>query len=171
MNIVAQIFRFIAIGSSLVIYQQKKRKNILIFKSVQDICWFIHYLILAAYSAAATSGICFVRAQVYSSEKTIFKMKIWLFLFLGFYIVSAVLTWNGAFSIFPALSSSLSTVAFWLKNVNHTKIISILASLSTLVYNINVAQSVAVYVGVTFTITSALSSLIITYINRKRDKK
>ena len=171
MNIIAQIFGFIAIGSSLVIYQQKKRKNILIFKSVQDICWFSHYMILAAYSAAATSGICFVRAMVYNSEKPFLKKKIWLFVFLVFYITSAIFTWNGIFSIFPAFSSSLSTVAFWLKNVNYTKMLSIVASLSTLVYNINVSQSVAVYVGVTFTITSSLTSLIITYLNGRRCEK
>lgn len=168
MNYIAQIFGFIAIGSSLVIYQQKKRRNILIFKSVQDICWFAHYMILSAYSAAATSAICFIRAQIYNSDRPIFKKKIWILVFLIFYAVSAAFTWNGIFSLFPALSSSLSSIAFWLKNVNHTKILSIVASLSTLVYNVNVSNSVAVYVGVTFTITSALSSLIIAYIKKRR---
>ena len=171
MNLIAQIFGFIAIGSSLVIYQQKKRKNILIFKSVQDVCWFSHYMILAAYSAAATSGICFVRAMVYNSERPFFKKKIWLFVFLLFYITSAIFTWNGVYSIFPAFSSSISTIAFWLKNVSYTKMLSIVASLSTLVYNVNISHSVSVYVGVTFTITSALFSIIVTYIKCRRCQK
>ena len=161
MNIIAQILGGGAVLSSLIIYQQKKRSRLLIFKLIQDVCWCLHYLILNAYSAAATSFICISRSVVYvNNDKKIFSSRLWLLFYVLLYAVSAVITWQGIFSIFPAVSSILSSIGFWLKNVRHTKMISICASLCSLIYNINVSHSVAVYVGVTITVTTSLFSII-----------
>ena len=84
-----------------------------------------------------------------------------LLLFLLLYAVSALLTWKSIFSILPAISSSISTVAFWMKNPKHTKILAIFAALCTLSYNITVANSVSVYIGVSITILTSVTSLLI----------
>lgn len=171
---IAQSVGCIAVVTSLIIYQRKTKKGILAFKLVQDICWLTHYLLIAAFPAAATSGLCICRGFIfYHSDKKIGKSFWWLPIFLTLYAVSAILTWKNAFSIFPAISSSLSTVAFWMKDPRKTKLISILASLCTLTYNITQAHSIIVYVGVTFTILSAANSLILTRKSRtvNDDKK
>ena len=161
MNVVIQAFGFMAVTSSLIIYRQKTRKRILSFKLLQDVCWFLHYLLLGAYSAAATSFLCISRSAVYyNNDKKIFASKLWLALYVTLYAISAALTWKGPFSIFPALSSTLSSIGFWLKVPRYTKVISICASLCTLIYNINVSHSIAVYIGVSFTILSASTSVI-----------
>lgn len=160
MREIAQIFGAVAILSSIVIYQQKTRKRLLSFKLVQDVCWCIHYLILGAYSAAATSFICTSRSVIYyNNDKPIFASKLWLLIYICLYAVSAVFTWNGIFSIFPAMSSILSSIGFWVKQPIRTKAISVCASACTLVYNINVSHSAMVYIGVTLTISSALISI------------
>jgi len=164
---IAQAIGGIAVVTSLIIYQRKTRKGILAFKVLQDVCWLTHYLLIAAFSAAATSGLCICRGLIfYHSDKKIGKSAIWLPIFLCLYAVSAILTWKNAFSIFPAISSSLSTVAFWMKDPRHTKAISIAASLCTLTYNITQAHSLIVYVGVSFTILSATASLLTPFFKR-----
>ncbi|MBQ9099715.1 MAG: YgjV family protein [Clostridia bacterium] len=165
---IAQGFGVVAVTMSLIIYQRKTRKGILTFKTVQDLSWLTHYLLIAAFPAAATSALCLCRAFVfYNQDKKFGKSILWLPFFIILYAVSAVLTWSNIFSIFPAISSSLSTVAFWMKEPRHTKMLAILASLCTLIYNIMQAHSITVYIGVTFTITSALVSLLMPLFRKK----
>lgn len=43
----AQFFGFAAIVDSFFIFQQTKRRNMLILKVLQDLLWLIHYVLLA----------------------------------------------------------------------------------------------------------------------------
>ena len=159
---VAQAFGAIAICCSLLIYSRNDRKKLLIFKCIQDLCWCTHYLLLGAFSAVATSGLCIGRSMAfYGNPKKQRKSKLLLVLFLVLYAISAALTWKNAFSILPALSSSISTFAFWMKEPRHTKMLAILASWITLSYNITVTHSPSVYVAVTFTTLTSVVSLIV----------
>ena len=161
MELLAQVFGFTAIADSFFIYQQTKRRNILILKILQDLCWMIHYALLSCWSAAATSMICTFRGVVfYNNDKKWGKSIFWLFGFVSLYIVSSIFTWTDFFCLFPALGSSLSAVAFWMKNPRHTKILSLFASACSLTYNITHSQSPAVYIGVCITVTSCIISLI-----------
>lgn len=166
---VAQIFGAAAIIDSFIIFQQTDRRRLLALKMLQDICWLTHYLMLSAFSAAATSAICFFRGIVfYNNSKKWASSKWWLFGFITLYAVSAVLTWEDIFCIFPALSSTLSAIAFWVKDTRNTKLISIGASSSTLVYNITHSRSIPVYIGIAMTISSSIISLIRTAKSKKR---
>lgn len=60
----AQFFGFAAIVDSFFIFQQTKRRNMLILKVLQDLLWLVHYVLLACWSAAATSLICAFRGIV-----------------------------------------------------------------------------------------------------------
>lgn len=158
---IAQLFGALAISCSLLVYSRKSRNKLLIFKCVQDVSWLLHYLILSAFSAAATSGLCIFRSVAFYGSPKKKEKGVWvLFLFIFLYAVSACLTWKNIFSLLPAISSSVSTLAFWMKNPKHTKMLAILASSVTLAYNITVAHSLAVYIGVAITIFTSIISLI-----------
>lgn len=158
----AQIFGALAIGCSLIIYSRNDRKKLLIFKCIQDLCWCAHYLILGAFPAVFSSALCVGRSVAfYGNPKKEQKSKWILVLFLVLYASSAALTWKNMLSILPALSSSVSTFAFWMKEPRYTKMLAILASLITLSYNITLVHSVSVYVAVTLTILTSVVSLII----------
>ena len=169
MYVVTQLFGITAVAMSLIIYSRKTRIKILAFKLVQDVCWFVHYLLLGTYPAAATSFLCISRSVVYANNhRKFFASKIWLLVYVLLYAASAVLTWKSVFSIFPAVSSILSAIGFWLKTPRRTKTVSIFASLCSLVYNITTAHSPAVYIGVTFTITTSLYSIVRESMETKR---
>ena len=161
MTTVAQIFGFLALSASLIIYRQKKRQKLLYFKLFQDVMWCIHYLLLGAASAAATSALCITRSAVYAnSSKRFFPLRVWIPIYVALYAGSAALTWSSVFSLFPALSSILSSIGFGLRQPRHTKIVALFASACTLVYNIAVAHSPAVYLGLTFTVCTSVYSLV-----------
>ena len=169
---IAQLFGFAAIGCSLLIYSRKKRGSILGFKLVQDVCWAMHYLLLGAFSAMATNLICALREVAFRSKRERISRNVVVFAgFLLFYALSAVVTWQNAFSILPACSSIFSTVAFRIRSPRKMKLLAIPSSLCTLAYNIAVSHSVSVYVGVTFTLSTLAASLIgESLANQKRNR-
>lgn len=166
-QILAQVFGFGALLTSIVIYSRKNKKSMLICKAVQDSLWGIHYLLLACYSAAGTSAVCIVRSFVFYHRDKQRKAVWWVLVFFAFYAVSAALTWQNAYSLLPALASCTSTVAFFMKKPEHTKMLQIVASLITLSYNILQSHSLTVYFGVAITVTTAVISLIQYYKNQK----
>lgn len=96
----------------------------------------------------------------YNNDKKWAKSSLWLAGFIGMYLVSAVLTWEDIFCLFPAVSSCLSAVAFWVKDPRHTKILTIFSSASSWVYNMFHGQSLSVYIGLTITVVSSVISLL-----------
>lgn len=134
-------------------------------KQVQDICWLTHYLILGCGSAAAASFLCVSRSSVfYLCDKKGVTSRIPLYIYIVLYAISAVLTWKSIFSIFPALASIFSAVAFWCGNHIKTKLLTFCASSSTLVYTIAVSHSAAVYAGL------ARDGFIVGFIPRANSK-
>jgi len=168
---IAQVFGFGAIGCSLLIYTRKKRGSLLLLKLVQDLCWSMHYFLLGAYSAMASNLICATRETVYYNKNPKISRSIPLFaLFIVFFVLSAILTWKSVFSIFPAMSSIFSTIAFRIKRPRLMKLMVLPSSFCTLIYNITVSHSVSVYVGLCITLSSLTYSLISDMIQSKNQK-
>lgn len=168
-QVIAQFFGLGALIISAVIYSRKNRSSLLLFKALQDILWGIHYLLLSCWSAAAASAICISRSLIFcNSDKKWAKNKLWVFVYIGFYMISAVVTWQNIYSILPTIASCTSTVAFSLNRTEHTKIVQIAASLITLTYNILQSHSVTVYLGVALTVTTASISLYKHYTQKRK---
>jgi hypothetical protein len=51
-------------------------------------------------------------------------------------IVTGIFTWENAWSILPVIGSILSTVALWMKDGKHIRMISLLVGPCWLVYNL-----------------------------------
>ena len=168
---IAQVFGFGAIGCSLLIYTRKKRNALLIFKLVQDLFWTAHYGLLGAYSAMASSLICASRETVYYNKNPKISKSVPLFAgFLLFFALSAVVTWKNIFSIFPAMSSIFSTIAFRIKHPRLLKLMALPSYACTLIYNVAVAHSISVYIGLSITLSSITYSFIRDAIASKKAK-
>lgn len=163
-----ELVGFAAIFLAIVMYQQNDRKKLIFFKLLIDILWVVHYLPLNRYTIVLTSCINILREFVfYNKEKPFFKSRIWVALFIGAYAVSPILTWRDIFSIFPPISSIITSIALWCDSVKRTKIISLCVAISQLVYGIS-ANSLA---NISNEILS-ISSIIVSFIrNRFKNKK
>ena len=121
-SIIAQIFGVAGIAAFIMLYQFNSMKKVLKTKMVMDVLWAMHYLLLGATSAFAVNAICLVRECVFiNDDKKIFKSRIWLWIFIAFNIISAILTWKGYFSILPAMTSTLATISFNILSYSHRK--------------------------------------------------
>lgn len=132
-----KIVGYIAIVASMLIYQQKTRKNLLISKAVTDALWIIHYFLLGAYTGAVVTCVALVREVVFfRSDWRDKNSKPILVLFLCISVVCSVLTWGGIFSIFAMLGSMLSIVSFWLGEPKVSRIMAFPISCCMLIYGV-----------------------------------
>lgn len=168
MENIGQIIGFAAMAVSILIYLQRKRRNILALKLSTDVLWALHHLLISSYTAAATTAIAIFREIVfYNYDNKWAKSKWWCAGFSAVFVLAAILTWKDAFSIIPAVSTVLTTVAFGSKRVFVTRIFAFLASVGMLIYGQHY-HSAAIIVNEIFTESSIIVSFIISYYMKRK---
>ena len=157
----AQLLGIIGTVITLVCFHWNKRKNILRNKLIIDIIWGAHYLLLGAYAGFCTNMVCLMRELVFlNNDKKLFQSRIWLVVFVLCNWVCAVCTWDGVFSLLPALASTLATYSFWQKRVRTTRLIALANNGIMLTYDL-FADSYAGILNEVLAFCSTLSALLI----------
>ena len=162
------IFGALGVAANILIYQLKSGKKILLSKMFSDFFWVLHYVCLSAFSGAAIAGIGFIRDGVFlHQDKKWAQSSLWLWLFLILSVVSAYFTWNGIFSLLPAVASVLLIISLW---KNKPMLICVLAfpiSTLMLIYNIYCNS----YFGIANEILTLISAFIGVIKNKKQQKE
>lgn len=138
MALAGKIAGYLAIVTSVIIYQQKTRSRLLIFKGIADILWIAHYLLLGAYTGAAVTGVALVREILFfKTDRKSSRGKIALVFFLCASVCSSILTWGSIFSIFALMGSLISIVSFWIGEPKLSRILSFPISVCMLTYGVS----------------------------------
>ncbi|MBQ8303991.1 MAG: YgjV family protein [Clostridia bacterium] len=160
MKIIAQLVGFLGIIISFIIYQQKDRKKLLVWKLVSDTVWMLHYALLGAYSAVAVTIIGVIRETVYLNEgKKWANKKFWIVIFCLINALFAFYTWKGLFSLLPTIASLIAVVSFAMRKPKITRFFSFPISFCMITYDF-FTGSIAGIANETFTITSSIIGLI-----------
>lgn len=171
MREIGQIIGYVAMFVSIMIYFQRKRKNVLMLKLTTDVLWATHHLMIASIPAAATTTFAIFREIVfYNYDKKWAKSTWWKVFFSTGFVIAALLTWKDYFSIVPAIASVLSTIAFGSKKLSVTKIFAFLSSVGMLIYGIHYGSSATV-VNECITEASIIISAFVSIVLLKRNKK
>lgn len=158
--LVGEIAGYIAIVASVLIYQQKTRKNLLISKAVTDVLWIIHYFLMGGYTGAAVTCVALVREVVFfRSDWRNKNSKLILVVFLCISAVCTALTWDGVFSIFAMLCSMLSIVSFWIGEPKVSRIMAFPISGCMLIYGV-ANGSVAVLINEVLVMISSVIGIL-----------
>lgn len=138
---------YAAIAASVLIYQQKSRSGLLIWKAISDVLWIVHYFLLGGYTGAAVTCVALMREIVFfNSDRHSKKGKILLLCFLCISIACSVLTWGSVFSLFAMVGSMLSIVSFWIGEPKVSRIMAFPISACMLTYGVS-NGSVAVLIN------------------------
>lgn len=135
--ILGQIIGIAAILVSSVIYVQPKRKLVIFLKLITDFLWIAHHLMIGSYTAAATTSAAVFRELIFMQNKKWAKNKVWLYIFSAVFVLSAFFTRKDFFSVFPVVSSILSTVAFFSTDMKKIRIFGFASSVGMFVYGIH----------------------------------
>ena len=145
---------------SVIIYQQKTRKGLLICKACTDVLWIMHYCLIGGFTGAAVTGIALVREIVFITKGSQSKAgRISLPFFLGLSVICSLLTWANGYSLFAMLGSLMSIVSFWIGEPRLSRILSFPISACMLIYGLS-NGSTAILVNEVLVITSSAIALL-----------
>lgn len=136
--IAAQLVGFAGAVTYFLVFQMKKRKNILGLNVLAASIFVLHFFLLGAYTGAAMNVVCALRCVIYYyNDKKWAKSKIWLAVFIGVSVVLGVLTWSDTYSVLPLASMIITSVSFWLKNEKHIRLLTLPSPPCWIIYNIH----------------------------------
>ena len=171
MKLIPQFIGLLAVATFLLSYQQKKRKNIILFNVISRCLYILQYLLLGAFSGAVLDILGAVASVVAGKKHTglIKKHLTLVILLMNGLIVAAGLTiaiinqsWLDLFSLAGVL---FHTGAFWLSSEKIIRRISLAGSPFWFVYNF-LSHAYGSAVGDLLTMGSILLAMY-----RHREKK
>lgn len=171
MKLIPQLIGLLAVAMFLISYQQKKRKNIILFNVISRCLYILQYLLLGAFSGAVLDILGAVASVVAGKKHTdgIKKHLPLVILIMDGLIVAAGLaiaflnrSWLDLFSLTGVL---LHTGAFWLNSEKIIRRISLAGSPFWFVYNL-LSHAYGSAVGDLLTMGSILLAMY-----RHREKK
>ena len=168
MKIIAYIFGIIGIACTVILYQQKKSKSLLVYKLIIDLVWLMHYAFLGAFSGAVVCIIAALRELIFvKRDRTKRSGIIWLPIFIVVAIVSTILTWDNIFSVLTCIASCIAVVSFFIAKPKLSRIFVFPISACMLVYDIAFG-SIPGIVNECFAITSSAVGIFRHDIGKKK---
>ena len=160
MDLTIQLIGCIGIVASMISFQCKKHRSILLFRTLNEAIFALQYILLGAYTGAAMNLVGCVRNSVFSNQvKKGKKTTASTVVFCVLFIASGILMWQGPKSILIIVAKALSTVAYGNKNPTVVRAITFLTCSSWLVYNCCVG-SVAGVLCEAFTLVSLIIGIV-----------
>ncbi len=139
MILFAQIIGAFAVITFLLSYQQKKRKNIIVWNATSRILYILQYLILGAFEGVVLDilgTVSSVAAQ--KKDSKIIKNNL-IFFIIGInllILIAGLFLYENIFSLFPIVGVILHTSAFWITEEKIIRRVSFIGSPFWLVYNL-----------------------------------
>lgn len=161
-------FGVLGIITTVIIYQQRQHRGMLLWKLATDLSWLVHYLLLGANSVAAVTVVAILRSIILLCRKYRWaQSKAWLWVFLSSSLFLSILAWKDWTSLLTTIASPACIIAYWIGNPKLTRIISIPAALMFLV-NVAVNGSLWGTLCESFLLVSAVVGLF--YLDLRKDK-
>lgn len=156
MLIYAQIVGLLAVASFLLSYQQKKRKNIIIWNSASRCLYIAQYIMLGAFEGAVLDILGTVSSVVAGKKDSKFVKKYLKLCFIAINLIIVavgLLLYENVFSLFPIVGVVLQTSAFWITREKIIRRVSFIGAPFWLVYNL-VSQAYGSAIGDVLTMVS-----------------
>ncbi len=137
MEILIQLIGVLGIVASIVSFQCKKRKNILLFRTLNEMLFAVQYIFLGAYTGAAMNIVGCLRNVIFQKQNgRDRKSRLSVALFCMAFILFGILAWDGGKSLLIIAAKVLSTVAYGNSNTTVTRVLILFTSSGWLIYNV-----------------------------------
>ncbi len=162
-----QFFGVLGLLTTVMVYQQKENRKMLLWKMATDTVWVIHYCMLGAYSVAVVTIVAILRSAILLCQNHAWaRSRIWLWVFLGSSLLLSILAWKDWTSLLTTVGSLACIIAYWIGIPRVTRIISLPAGAMFLV-NVALNGSLWGTLCESFILASALIGIIRLDIRKK----
>ncbi|MBR2884324.1 MAG: YgjV family protein [Clostridia bacterium] len=139
MKLFAQMVGLFAVMSFLLSYQQKTRKNIIVWNVTSRCLYIAQYIMLGAFEGAVLDVLGTISSVVAQNKdkKLIRKyLKLFVIVINLIILVAGLFLYENIFSLFPIIGVILHTSAFWISEEKTIRRMSFGGSPFWLVYNL-----------------------------------
>ena len=162
MNKLAFFLGLAAVAFFLLSYQQKKRKNIILFSTVARILYIVQYIILSAYEGVVLN-LAGIIATVFAQKKhTPFVKKniksVIIFVNL-LIVITGLSVYKNVYSLLPAFGVLIQTGALWIDDEKRIRQLSLLGCPFWFAYNI-LSGAYGSCIGDIMTMTSLVVAML-----------
>lgn len=165
-----QSIAILALGLFAISFHSKTRIGILAWQLLSLVVWVVHFSLLSAWTGAALcvvnaviTGLFLLKAKNGQDDN---KSKFVLYGSLLALAVVMLFVWEGYFSIFAFLGVATITIAKWQNNIRFIRLISIVASMFWIIYDIFVGSYGGI-ISESIIILSVVASLFILQLSKK----
>lgn len=160
--IIATVVGVLATATFLLSYQQKKRRNIIIWNTISRCLYVLQYLLLGAYSGAildVLGAIVSVVAEKKDHPRIAKHIRPIVILCNLAIVVAGLLLCRSPIDLLPIAGVLLHTGAFWLRDERIIRRVSLCGSPFWFVYNL-VSRAYGSAVGDLLTMVSILIAMV-----------
>lgn len=138
-----QVLSIIGMALTIVSFQMKTRKQIILFQTAGSIFFLLSYLLLESWSAVYLNVVFLIRNIVFyfGKDKKWARNKLWLVALLCAVVIAGSVGFRSWLDILPIIGSVFGTVAMYMKNENMLRLLKLGDSPCWLIYNCTVPST------------------------------
>lgn len=170
MDFIIQLIGFLGLAISILAFQFKKHRGIVLCKALSELTFSLQYILLGAWTAAVLDFISVVRNFLF--YKLVKKNRSTTPVIVGFgifVVLTGVFTFDGIVSLLPIGSKLLTTISYGMKNERWLRIITLPSCVLWIIYNLFVGSAAGVLTDV-MTLVSLLIAMYKFDFNKQSSK-
>lgn len=159
MDFIIQLIGFLGLAISIVAFQFKKHRGIVLCKATSELVFSLQYILLGAWTAAVLDFISVIRNLLF--YRLVKKGRSTLPVIVGFglfVIATGFFTFDGFVSVLPIGSKLLTTISYGIKKEKWLRIITLPSCILWIIYNLYV-NSIAGVLTDSMTLISLLIAM------------
>src|SRR2546430_2261960 len=124
-QIVIQGIGYTALLFTILSFQRDKRSSILFCLIIAYILFSLHFSLLHAWTGAAMSILGALRTILFYQKDTKVwaQHPIWMYSFMGAFILAGLITWTNYASLFPILAGIADTFGLWKRGTRSIRLL------------------------------------------------
>lgn len=159
-EIVAQAAGILGIVAAVLAFQCKRHRNLMIFRTANELLFAVQYALLGAYTGMAMNLIGCVRNMTFAGMVERKKNTMWArYLFSAVVLLFIAFTWEGPKSLLSGIAKTVTTFAYGSKRTSLVRALTLCTSTAWLIYNVLVDSWAGVACEV-FTLVSIVVGIL-----------
>ena len=159
MDFLIQLIGFVGLATSILAFQFKKHRGIVLCKMSSELIFALQYILLGAWTAAVLDGLSVIRNSLYTYFVKRGRSTLPVIIGFGlFVVVTGIVTFDGWLSLLPIAAKLLTTISYGMKNEKLLRFITLPSCIMWSIYNLQVG-SLGGALGDTLTLISLLISI------------
>lgn len=141
MDVIIQLIGFLGLAMSILAFQFKRHRGIVLCKATAELVFALQYILLGAWTAAVLDFISVIRNFLYSNSVKKNRSTTPVIIIFGVFVVfTGFFTYDGILSLLPIGSKLLTTISYGIKQEKWLRLITLPSCILWIIYNLFVGS-------------------------------